>query len=264
MQGDLLWNPDAPVPPPGEHELPSDDGEPMESNEHRLQMVLLIQALKLAWADREDFFVGGNMFVYFSETQVKTNDFRGPDVFVVLGTTRRSRLSWVAWGEGGKLPDVVIELLSNKTRHIDRGEKMHIYSQVWRTPEYFLYDPLSHEFEGYRLAPGSTDYEPIAKDARGDLECRTLGLRLGVRESTFEDLTFPWLRWLSPAGEILVSPEEYARAERQRADAERQRADAERRRADAERQRAETERARADAEKRRADELEAELRARKP
>jgi hypothetical protein len=30
---------------------------------------------------------------------------------------------------------------------------------------------------------------------QGDLECRALGLRLGVRESTFEDLTFPWLRW---------------------------------------------------------------------
>src|SRR5262249_3419950 len=116
-----LHDPDIPVAPPGEDELPSDDGEPMETNEHRLQMVLLIQSLKEAWARREDFFIGGNMFVYFSETQVTHNDFRGPDVFVVLGTSRRSRKSWVAWGEQGKLPDVVIELLSFRTRHVDRG-----------------------------------------------------------------------------------------------------------------------------------------------
>src|SRR5688572_19329135 len=97
--------PEIPVVPPGELELPSDDGEPMETNRHRQQMTLLIQSLKRAWADRHDYFVGGNMFVYFSELQVTRNDFRGPDVFVALDTTDRDRRSWVGWGEG-KLPDV--------------------------------------------------------------------------------------------------------------------------------------------------------------
>jgi Uma2 family endonuclease len=250
MQSDSpLWNPDAPVPPPGEQELPCDDGEPMETNEHRLQMTLLIQALKLAWKDHDDFFVGGNMFVYFSETQVKSNDFRGPDVFVVLGTSRRSRLSWVAWGEGGKLPDVVIELTSNKTRHVDHGDKMRIYSKVWRTPEYFLYDPFSFELVGYRLNPTTSDYEPLPKDARGDLESSVLGLKLGVREGTFEDVDFRWLRWLDPQGALLPTPEE--------------RADAESARASAESARANAESARANAEKERADRLEAELRGRR-
>src|SRR5262249_49774065 len=124
--------PEFPKPPPGELELPSEDGEPMESNRHRQQMTLLIQSLKRAWRDRHDYFVGGDMFVYFSETQTKKNDFRGPDVFVVLDTTDRDRLSWVMWGEGGKLPDVVIELLSDRTRAVDRGEKMRIYSKIWR------------------------------------------------------------------------------------------------------------------------------------
>ena len=227
-----LWNPDAPVPPPGEHELPCDDGEPLETNEHRLQMNLLIQSLKEAWAERDDFFVGGNMFVYFSETQVKKNDFRGPDVFVVLGTTRRSRLSWVAWGEDGKLPDVVIEITSNRTRRVDHGEKMHIYSKVWRTPEYFIYDPFSHELDGFRLDSETFDYRRIEPGPAGDLGCRVLGLGLGVREGTFEDVRFRWLRWLGPDGAPLRSPQERADAERARADAERARADAERARAE--------------------------------
>jgi Uma2 family endonuclease len=226
MQGDSsLHDPDIPVVPPGEDELPSDDGEPMETNEHRLQMVLLIQSLKDAWAQREDFFVAGNMFVYFSETQVKHNDFRGPDVFVVLGTTRRSRKSWVAWGEG-KLPDVVIELLSFRTQHVDKGEKMRIYSKLWRTPEYFLYDPISHEFAGFRLDLATLEYVPIVPRDNGDLDCKVLDLRLGIREGLFEDVRWPWLRWLDASGALLATPQERADEERRRADDEHVRAEA--------------------------------------
>ena len=39
------------------------------------------------------------MFLYFSKTQAKNNDFRGPDVFVVMNTSRRERKSWVVWEE---------------------------------------------------------------------------------------------------------------------------------------------------------------------
>ncbi|HKY39447.1 MAG TPA: Uma2 family endonuclease [Polyangiaceae bacterium] len=200
--------PEIPVVPPGEDELPCDDGEPMETARHRQQMVLLIQSLKAAWKRRRNYYVGGNMFVYFSETQVKKNTFRGPDVFVVLNTKDRDRRSWVAWQEG-KLPDVVIELLSDRTRRIDRGEKMHIYAQLWRTSEYYLYDPWSHEFEGYRL-DGLGQYQRIKPDAKGDLGCERLGLALGLRPGSFEGVSTTWLRWLRRSGAVLPSPEELA------------------------------------------------------
>ncbi len=51
------------------------------------------------------------MFVYFSAAQLKSEDFRGPDFFAVLGVPKAERKSWVVWQEG-KAPDVVIELLS--------------------------------------------------------------------------------------------------------------------------------------------------------
>jgi Uma2 family endonuclease len=210
VRRNLADEPEIPVVPPGEDELPCDDGEPMETARHRQQMVLLIQSLKAAWKRRRNYYVSGNMFVYFSETQVKKNTFRGPDVFVVLNTIDRDRRSWVAWQEG-KLPDVVIELLSDRTRHIDRGEKMRIYSQLWKTGEYFLYDPWSHEFEGYRLDPHGR-YRRIEADARGDLACERLGLRLGLRSGSFEGVRTTWLRWLSRPGKVLPSPEELARA----------------------------------------------------
>src|SRR5688572_27876357 len=108
---------------PGQDVLPSVDGEPMETGFHDAQDTLLKDSLLDAWDERRDFFVGGNMFVYFSEHQVRNNDFRGADVFVVLDTERKGRKSWVAWEERGRLPDVVIEVTSESTAHVDRGEK---------------------------------------------------------------------------------------------------------------------------------------------
>ena len=70
MSANEAANPLAPPIPPGEDELPYSDGEPLESETHREQMQLLIETLNAHWATRDDFYCGGNMFVYFSETQV--------------------------------------------------------------------------------------------------------------------------------------------------------------------------------------------------
>jgi hypothetical protein len=47
-------------------ELITDDGEPMESAWHRSQMNLLIEVIRYHWRDRTDYYVGGNMFIYYS------------------------------------------------------------------------------------------------------------------------------------------------------------------------------------------------------
>ena len=41
-------------------DLPYDDGEPLESNWHRLQINLLGDMLHQHWPERTDFFAGGN------------------------------------------------------------------------------------------------------------------------------------------------------------------------------------------------------------
>ncbi|WP_437869747.1 Uma2 family endonuclease [Sorangium sp. So ce363] len=201
-----------PIPPPGEDELPHDDGEPMESDRHRKQMLLLIESLDLFWKDRDDVYVSGNMAIYFSELQTMKNDFRGPDVFVVLDTVRRDRKSWVVWQENGRTPDVVIELLSESTESIDRGEKMRIYAKVLRVPEYFLFDPMKNTLEGYLLDMASRAYEPMALNAEGELASQQLGLRLGVRDGLYLGSKGRWLRWLDAEGRVLPTAEEQARA----------------------------------------------------
>ncbi len=107
---------------PTQDDLPCSDGIPMETEQHRLQMELLINSLK-PWLNKSNKgYVSGNMFVYFSPDQVKNEDFKGPDVFVVLGVSNHVRKSWVVWEEQ-KAPDIVIELLSESTSKTDKEHK---------------------------------------------------------------------------------------------------------------------------------------------
>jgi Uma2 family endonuclease len=195
--------------PPGD--LYSDE-PPLETDLHRDQIDLLIRLLRSLWHDRQDFYVSGNITIYYSPKQLKSEDFRGPDFFVVLGTERRPRKSWVVWEEEGKYPNVIIELLSDSTAQTDRGLKKQIYQDTFRTPDYFWFDPHSLEFEGFHLVDGT--YHPLAVNERGWRWSEQLGLYLGIYNDQ--------LRFFTPEGDLVPSPEETAEAERQRAEAEHQ------------------------------------------
>jgi hypothetical protein len=103
---------------------------------------------------------------------------------------------------------LIVEILSDSTRNIDRGEKKQIYQDIFRTPEYFLFDPETCELEGYRLVAGK--YEPIAPDDAGRMRSGQLDLWLGVHEGQ--------LRFYRPDGTLAPTAEEEALSERRRAD----------------------------------------------
>lgn len=208
---------DAAGPLPGENELPYSDGEPMDSEIHWLQAALLKMTFDLAWGDRDDVYVGANMFVYFSTLQIKKNDFRGPDLFIVLNTKKRVRKSWVVWEEGGRTPNVVVELVSPTTEHVDRGEKMRIYSRLLRVANYFIFDPNTLQLDGFALDTKTNSYVRIEPDADGDVECPELGLRLGVRQGNFGGVDARWLRVIDKSGRVLPTPEDVAEREKENA-----------------------------------------------
>jgi Uma2 family endonuclease len=217
---------------PTEDELPAEDGIPMETLRHRLQLEILTRGLE-PWAARQgDVFVSGNQFVYFSVDQLGGRSFRGPDVFVVRSVPRRERRSWVVWQEG-KAPDVIIELISESTAAFDKGAKKLIYQDRLRVPEYFWIDPFDVEDRaGFSLIDGR--YVEVPRDPAGCLPVATLGLRLCLWSGHYFGVTATWLRWADHQG-LLLLPEEM---QAQRADAEQARADAEQARADAEQARA--------------------------
>jgi hypothetical protein len=201
------------------------------------------------------------MFVYYSFEQAREvydeeveqpeikRAFRGPDVFWVGGVDpSRERQVWIAWKEGGKLPDVIVELLSPSTAHKDRTEKKDLYARVFGTAEYFLHDPETRHLEGWRLA--RKFYRPIQPDENGRLWSEQLGVFLGPWHGTVDRRAGLWVRLFRSDGSLIPTE---AEAERQRAEAERQRAEAERQRAEMADQRAEAADQRADAESQRAE-----------
>ncbi|MBN3910727.1 MAG: Uma2 family endonuclease [Nostoc sp. NMS1] len=191
--------------PPGD--LYSDE-PPLETDLHRLQMTLLIQCLEWLWRNRNDFYASGNLTIYYSPRQRKSENFRGPDFFVVLGTERKPRKSWVVWEEDGKYPNLIIEILSDSTGDTDKGLKKQIYQDIFRTPDYFWFDPETLEFAGFHLLDGK--YQPLEPNSQGWLWSQQLGLYLGVYQEK--------LRFFTPGGELISTPQEAVQQEKQRSD----------------------------------------------
>lgn len=221
-----------------------DDGEPLETNRHRIAMNVLIDSALIALHPRSDFFAGGNMFVYYSVDQAMNRDFRGPDFFVALDVDgTRTRKAWITWEENGRYPDVIVELMSPSTERVDRAEKKALYERIFRTADYILYDPFDPaSLEGWHLN-SAQQYELLTKDDRGWLWSTKLQLWFGLWEGQLRREpatgTCHWLRLYYPSGELVPLQEEIAQAQQQIAEQERERAEQERERAEQERQRAE-------------------------
>jgi Uma2 family endonuclease len=216
--------------PPTQYELPCDDGVPMETQRHKVQMEMLIDTMSFWLSKRDDGYTSGNMFVYYSLAQVRNQDFKGPDFFVALDVPKTERLSWVVWEEG-KCPDVVIELLSPSTAKIDKNEKKLIYQNKMRVPEYFWYDPFNpDDWAGFSLQ--NMKYEEIPVSEQQQLVSQALGLALVRWSGEYKEINTTWLRWAYLDGELIPTTEELLQQEKQRADQEQQRADQEQQRAD--------------------------------
>jgi Uma2 family endonuclease len=196
---------------PTQDELPCDDGVPMETQRHKMQIEILIETLGPWLKNREDGYIGGNMFVYFSANEIKTEDFKGPDFFAVLGVPKGERKSWVVWQEG-KSPDVIIELLSESTAKTDKITKKKIYQEQIRVPEYFWYDPFDPEdWQGFGLRDGV--YEPLER-IDGMYESKQMQLKLVRWEGDYEEVNAVWLRWATLEGELLPTRSEIIEQER--------------------------------------------------
>ncbi|MEH2015426.1 Uma2 family endonuclease [Nostoc sp.] len=191
--------------PPGD--LYSDEPA-LESELHLRQIILLFKCLEWLWRDRNDFYAAGNLTIYYSPRQLKSEHFRGPDFFVVLGTERKTRKSWVVWEEYGKYPNVILEILSESTANIDKDLKKKIYQETFRTPDYFWFDPYTQEFAGFHLVDG--EYQSLQTSEQGYLWSHQLGLYLGISQGL--------LRFFTRDGLLVPTPEETAELLEQKAE----------------------------------------------
>ncbi|MBE9115294.1 Uma2 family endonuclease [Lusitaniella coriacea LEGE 07157] len=214
------------VPEPPPTDLIFDDGEPLESDRHRVGMNVLIRSMLTARAGDSSYFAGGNMFVYYNLEQLRNQDFRGPDFFVVLNVDgTKERQGWVSWQENGRYPDVIVELLSPSTAKKDFGEKKEIYEQVFRTSDYFVYDPFNPDsLQGWHLDIDQ-GYQDLQPNEKGWLWCQKLELWLGNWQGEAQGKFANWLRFYDRAGNLVLLPEEAAEQAQQQAEQAQQQAE---------------------------------------
>ena len=186
-------------------DYPCSDGEPLAESDQQYNAITdTVHALRVRYAHRPDVYVAGDMFVYY-----RRGDPGGsiaPDVFVVFGAEKRLRPSYFIWREGGKAPDVAMEMASPSTYERDLLAKRDIYESIGVT-EYWRFDPLLGEcftppLAGDRLVDGRYTAIDVAADGSGILRgySETLGLDLCVRDGElhlYDPLARAWL--LSPA-----------------------------------------------------------------
>lgn len=179
----------------------------MEGVFHVLTFFYLLSSLRWFWREKKNWFAIGNLSVFYPEYSSRTGrivrkklSFRGPDFFVALDVNPDlPRNSWVVEREG-KYPDVIVEILSKSTAKKDRGEKKTIYERIFKTHEYFLFDPDTLIVEGYRLLDGR--YCAIKPDAHGRLWSERLELSFGMHGEH--------LRLFTPKGALVPLPDEAA------------------------------------------------------
>jgi Uma2 family endonuclease len=205
-----------------EEELVETDGVPLDSDWHRLAIGLLVESVKHWLREQADYYVGGNMFIYYRGQSALRRRFRGPDFFFVKGASRSPiRRYWVVWQEGGLFPNTIIELLSPSTAKEDRTTKKDIYEKVFRTPDYFCYDPDTQQLQGWRLNKRKR-YALLVPNERGWLWCEELRLWLGTWTGKYQGDDATWLRFYDAEFRLVLTASEM---EQKRAEAERQRAD---------------------------------------
>jgi Uma2 family endonuclease len=172
-----------------EIDYPESDGKPMgETDLHRWWMIRIYDLLKYRYR-HDEVYVGSDLLLYYVEGDPKK--FVVPDNFVVLDNKPEFRRVFKVWDEQ-RVPNVVIEVTSRKTRQKDQRTKPANYAQIG-VKELFLYDPtldyLNPALQGYRLIEGK--YERLPSNGTGALECRELGLllRLDRERLVIQDAT---------------------------------------------------------------------------
>ena len=146
-------------------DYPDSDGRPMAGSESQFWPIL---------------YVVGNLLLYYQEGDPGKSI--SPDLMVVFGASKHIRSSYRLWEEP-KAPDFVLEIASESTHRIDRGEKRDLYAGMG-VVEYWQYDPVGDYLEppllGFRLVEGR--YMPISTTVQegGMLALRSevLGLEL--------------------------------------------------------------------------------------
>lgn len=205
-----------------------EDDTPVDNFQSEKQQRLLVEPLYSSWSPGDSFIAAANVGLFYALKQ----DPIVPDAFLSLNVqmpsdwSQKQNRSYFVW-EFGKLPEVCIEIVSNRKGN-ELDLKKDDYARIG-VAYYVVFDPLKQiqkedEMNGSILKAWELTGKKYV-ECSAPLWLESVGLGLTVWEGTFEDQPGLWLRWCDSEGRVIPTGAERAEAERQGREAERQRAD---------------------------------------
>ena len=127
-----------PVPPVGcdDDGYPYEDSAAVDNSAHNIVSGYIKYVLMERYSNRIDMFVDADLGLYFE--QGNRSALVAPDVLFAFGVEGGNRMSQKIWEEG-KPPDLVVEVLSDKTWRKDLRVKPGLYEALG-IPEYWSFD----------------------------------------------------------------------------------------------------------------------------
>lgn len=211
---------------PDHTQLPDSDGTFVKNFQEHPQSILLTQSI---WPILEtihpdgQFCIGQDSGIYWRITEPPEKGAEAPDWFYVPdvpptlnGIPRRS---YVMWQEIVS-PLIVLEFVSGtgaEERDLTPYKgKFWVYEKAIRVPFYGIYEVKKASVEMYALLEGH--YQLMEPNERGHYPIPPLGVEIGIWQGEYQNQNFPWLRWWNEQGNLLLTGDERAEQERQRAD----------------------------------------------
>ena len=199
---------------PTAEELPCSDETPVDNQLQNDIPNLLLSLLAYLWAERDDWYFGVDMGVYYNPDQPAIV----PDGFLAVGvkhdTGERGRLSYVLWEEAYIMPILSLEVISEKYNG-EYEEKLSDY-QALGILYYAIYNPFSgrrgrfknrQRLEVYKLVAGK--YELLPQE-NSRVWLPEIGLALGYEYGEHIAWVREWLYWYDESGNRYLTATERA------------------------------------------------------
>ncbi|HEY9702102.1 MAG TPA: Uma2 family endonuclease [Allocoleopsis sp.] len=214
---------------PDHTQLPESDGTFVKNFQEHPQSILLTESITPVLQEIHpdgQYIIGQDSGIYWrvpQDNEPKERCAVSPDWFYVANVppllNGQRRRSYVMWREL-IAPLIVIEFVSGdgseeRDRTPKKG-KFWIYENVLRVPFYAIYEVDKNRVEVYFLIKGN--YQLLPENERGHYPISTLGIELGIWDGVYQNMRLPWLRIWDLQGNLLLSGQELAILERERAD----------------------------------------------
>ncbi|WP_055074741.1 Uma2 family endonuclease [Pseudanabaena sp. 'Roaring Creek'] len=199
---------------PTAEELPSSDETPVDNQLQNDIPNLLLSLLASIWADRDDWYFGVDMGIYYNPDEPAIV----PDGFLAMGvkhdTGERGRLSYVLWEEQNIMPIFALEVVSERYNS-EYEDKLADY-QALGILYYAIYNPLSgrrgrfknrQRLEVYRLIAGKYELLPIENNR---VWLPEIDLALGYEQGEHIAWQREWLYWYNASGDRYLTANERA------------------------------------------------------